>query len=71
MKNSQCPSAPRGGDLDFIARKWMVEEPFAKAAFALKVGEVSEIVSTDFGLHLITCHGAEAGHAGDVRRGGG
>jgi peptidyl-prolyl cis-trans isomerase C len=52
-KNSQCPSASRGGDLDFIARKWMVEEPFAKAAFALKVGEVSEIVTTDFGLHLI------------------
>jgi peptidyl-prolyl cis-trans isomerase C len=52
-KNSQCPSAPRGGDLDFIARKWMVEEPFAKAAFALKVGELSEIVQTDFGMHLI------------------
>jgi parvulin-like peptidyl-prolyl isomerase len=53
MKNSQCPSAPRGGDLDFIARKWMVEEPFAKAAFALKVGDLSDIVTTDFGLHLI------------------
>src|SRR5438270_139087 len=52
-KHSQCPSASRGGDLDFIARKWMVEEPFAKAAFALKIGEVSEIVTTDFGLHLI------------------
>jgi len=53
MKNSQCPSAPRGGDLDFIARKWMVEEPFAKAAFAMKVGDLSDIVTTDFGLHLI------------------
>ena len=52
-KNSQCPSAPRGGDLDIIARKWMVEEPFAKAAFAMKVGDLSDIVTTDFGLHLI------------------
>jgi parvulin-like peptidyl-prolyl isomerase len=53
MKMSQCPSAPRGGDLDYIARKWMVEEPFAKAAFAMKVGDLSDIVTTDFGLHLI------------------
>jgi parvulin-like peptidyl-prolyl isomerase len=53
MKNSQCPSAPRGGDLDFIARKWMVEEPFAKVAFAMKVGDLSDIVTTDYGLHLI------------------
>ncbi len=53
IKNSQCPSAPRGGDLDFIARKWMVEEPFAKAAFAMNVGELSDVVATDYGLHLI------------------
>jgi parvulin-like peptidyl-prolyl isomerase len=52
-KHSQCPSAPSGGDLGFIARKFMVEEPFAKAAFALRVGEISEIVQTDYGVHLI------------------
>jgi parvulin-like peptidyl-prolyl isomerase len=51
--HSQCPSAPQGGDLDFIARKWVVEESFARAAFALKVGEMSDIIRTDFGLHLI------------------
>jgi parvulin-like peptidyl-prolyl isomerase len=51
--NSDCPSAPQGGDLDFFPRKWVVEEPFARAAFALKVGEMSDIVRTDFGLHLI------------------
>jgi parvulin-like peptidyl-prolyl isomerase len=51
--HSQCPSAPQGGDLDFIARKWVVEESFARAAFALNVGEISDIVRTDFGLHLI------------------
>jgi parvulin-like peptidyl-prolyl isomerase len=51
--NSQCPSAKEGGDIGYFPRKWAVEEPFAKAAFALQVGEVSEVVQTDFGLHLI------------------
>jgi len=53
QKYSHCPSAPKGGELGYIYRKWMVEEPFAKAAFALKVNEMSDIVTTDFGLHLI------------------
>ncbi len=52
-QHSQCPSAPSGGDLGFIARKFMVEESFARAAFALKVGEISDIVETDYGIHLI------------------
>jgi parvulin-like peptidyl-prolyl isomerase len=61
MKYSQCPSAPKGGDLDFFARKWMVEEPFAKAAFALKVGELSDVVETEYGLHLILVTDRKAG----------
>ena len=52
-KNSQCQSAPNGGDLGYIQRKFMVEEPFAKAAFALQPGQISDVVQTDFGLHLI------------------
>jgi parvulin-like peptidyl-prolyl isomerase len=50
---SQCESAPRGGQIGCIPRKGVVDEPFAKAAFALKVGEVSDVVQTSFGLHLI------------------
>jgi parvulin-like peptidyl-prolyl isomerase len=42
-----------GGDIGFFPRKWAVAEPFAKAAFSLKVGELSEVVHTEFGAHLI------------------
>jgi parvulin-like peptidyl-prolyl isomerase len=63
VKYSQCPSAPKGGDLGFFARKWMVEEPFAKAAFGLKVGELSEVVTTDYGFHLIQVTERKPGQA--------
>ena len=45
-------SAANGGDLDFFGREAMVK-PFSDAAFALKVGEISPIVRSEFGLHLI------------------
>ena len=50
---SDCPSASRGGDLDWFGKGQMVPE-FEKAAFEGKVGEVyPEVVGTQFGQHII------------------
>lgn len=52
QKYSDCSSAKRGGDLGPFGRGTM-QKPFEDAAFGLKVGELSGIIETESGLHLI------------------
>lgn len=52
-ENSDCPSKENGGDLDMFPRKGVMTEPFAAAAFDLKIGHTSGVVQTEFGYHLI------------------
>src|SRR5262245_19224993 len=50
---SACPSKQQGGDVDWFPRAGSMVEPFAKAAFALKPYQLSDVVPTAFGFHLI------------------
>ena len=50
--NSACPSGAKGGDLGAFGRGQMLPE-FDKAAFEMKVGEISAPVKTQYGYHLI------------------
>ena len=61
-KYSQDPgSAEKGGDLGYFDRKMMVK-PFADAAFSLKkVGDISGVVKSDFGYHIIELTGIQPG----------
>jgi parvulin-like peptidyl-prolyl isomerase len=66
-KYSQDRSAPQGGDLGFIARKGAADEAFARTAFALKPNEISNVVQTASGLHLVKVTERKAGSTPDFK----
>jgi parvulin-like peptidyl-prolyl isomerase len=66
--HSKGPTADRGGDIGFIMRKYAVEESFARAAFALQVGQVSDIVVSEYGLQIIKVTDRKPGQPSDFTK---
>ncbi|KAJ7922789.1 hypothetical protein B0H13DRAFT_1981750 [Mycena leptocephala] len=51
-KHSDCPSHDQGGDLGWFGHGQM-QKPFEAAAYGLQVSQVSDVISTDSGVHLV------------------
>lgn len=62
QNSSDTGSAAAGGDLDFM-RRGMTVKPFEEAMFSLKPGEISAVVESDFGFHIIQLTDVRGGQA--------
>jgi parvulin-like peptidyl-prolyl isomerase len=67
-KYSDCPSKKNGGDIGLFPYKFAVLEPFARAAFSMKIGDTSDIVVTDFGYHIIKVTDRTNGQPSDFEK---
>jgi peptidyl-prolyl cis-trans isomerase C len=66
---SHCPSGKTGGDLGFVVRRGLPEdEPLAQAAFAMKVGDLSDVVETDYGFHILTVTDRKPGTPSEMQK---
>ncbi|KAJ6575492.1 rotamase-domain-containing protein [Mycena capillaripes] len=52
LQHSDCSSHDQGGDLGWFGHGQM-QKPFEEAAYGLQVGQISDVISTDSGVHLV------------------
>jgi parvulin-like peptidyl-prolyl isomerase len=62
-QHSDCQSKVQGGDVGYFPRKGKMTEAFAASAFLLPVGQVSDVVESEYGYHLIKVTDRKPGQA--------